>query len=364
MLFDAIVLAGGRSSRLGGESKSELEFKGISLLEHTLAAASGARRIVVVGPAGRLPPEILHTRESPAYAGPAAAIAAGLRALDSPRHTVAPTILVLACDMPRVAAAVSALLDARDPTPNGRGGAAPVDPAPVDPAPVDPAAVVSAPAGSGRDGLLALDAGRLQYLVALYDAAALHSAIALNSDNLVNLSVRSLVSSLDLGSVAVADRSTSDIDTRSDAAAFGIVTRGDSAKPIDPATAAAEASTSTSESDTMAKLDDAAAPHDAQAAPTAEDARMETLLDWATQLSAELGLADAPVDIDAILSLAGIAAHAVLRPAAPLTTYIVGYSAGLAAAAGVVSPADAFTSAAESAIALAAAWAEPAGAAK
>lgn len=359
MLFDAIVLAGGRSSRLGGEPKSDLEFKGISLLEHTLAAASGARRIVVVGPAGRLPPEILHTRESPAYAGPAAAIAAGLRALDSPRHTVAPTILVLACDMPRVAAAVSALLDARDPTPNGRGGAAPVDPAPV-----DPAAVVSAPAGSGRDGLLALDAGRLQYLVALYDAAALHSAIALNSDNLVNLSVRSLVSSLDLGSVAVADRSTSDIDTRSDAAAFGIVTRGDSAKPIDPATAAAEASTSTSESDTMAKLDDAAAPHDAQAAPTAEDARMETLLDWATQLSAELGLADAPVDIDAILSLAGIAAHAVLRPAAPLTTYIVGYSAGLAAAAGVVSPADAFTSAAESATALAAAWAEPAGAAK
>lgn len=34
------------------------------------------------------------------------------------------------------------------------------------------------------------------------------------------------------------------------------------------------------------------------------------------------------VDVDAILGLAGDAAHAIVRPAAPLTTFIVGFAAG------------------------------------
>jgi hypothetical protein len=50
---------------------------------------------------------------------------------------------------------------------------------------------------------------------------------------------------------------------------------------------------------------------------------------WAT-LSRALGLTDVPVDRDAILGLAGLAAHAVVRPAAPLTTFLAGYAAGLA----------------------------------
>ena len=50
---------------------------------------------------------------------------------------------------------------------------------------------------------------------------------------------------------------------------------------------------------------------------------------WAT-LSLALGLTDVPVDRDAILGLAGQAAHAVVRPAAPITTFLAGYAAGLA----------------------------------
>ncbi|MBW4042685.1 MAG: molybdopterin-guanine dinucleotide biosynthesis protein [Acidobacteria bacterium] len=51
---------------------------------------------------------------------------------------------------------------------------------------------------------------------------------------------------------------------------------------------------------------------------------------WWDTLSQALGLADVPADRDAILGLAGKAAHAVVRPAAPLTTFLAGYAAGRA----------------------------------
>ena len=50
---------------------------------------------------------------------------------------------------------------------------------------------------------------------------------------------------------------------------------------------------------------------------------------WAT-LTQALGLEDVPADRDAILGLAGRAAHTVVRPAAPLTTFLAGYAAGRA----------------------------------
>lgn len=61
---------------------------------------------------------------------------------------------------------------------------------------------------------------------------------------------------------------------------------------------------------------------------------------WAAALTAELALEGVEVDVDRVLSLAGAASRAVIRPAAPLTTFIAGYRAGLTAAAGAV-PADA-----------------------
>lgn len=58
------------------------------------------------------------------------------------------------------------------------------------------------------------------------------------------------------------------------------------------------------------------------------------LAEWADRVRQELDIADAPLDIDRVLGVAGVAAHAVMRPAAPITTYLAGYAAGLAAAGG------------------------------
>lgn len=56
------------------------------------------------------------------------------------------------------------------------------------------------------------------------------------------------------------------------------------------------------------------------------------LADWSTTLVEALSVPNLAVDVNAILELAADAAHQVIRPAAPLTTFIVGYAAGLAAA--------------------------------
>jgi hypothetical protein len=58
------------------------------------------------------------------------------------------------------------------------------------------------------------------------------------------------------------------------------------------------------------------------------------LVEWAGRVRAELGIADAPLDIQQVLGVAGVAAHAVIRPAAPITTWLAGYAAGVAAAGG------------------------------
>jgi hypothetical protein len=67
------------------------------------------------------------------------------------------------------------------------------------------------------------------------------------------------------------------------------------------------------------------------------DERDILLQDWCERLLAAFELDDSRVDIDAVLGLAGKAAHAVVRPAAPLTTFIAGYAAGLAAGSGQAS---------------------------
>jgi hypothetical protein len=52
------------------------------------------------------------------------------------------------------------------------------------------------------------------------------------------------------------------------------------------------------------------------------------LEDWTRALLADLGLA-LDVDEGLVLDLARDAAHGVARPAAPLTTFLVGYAAGM-----------------------------------
>jgi hypothetical protein len=53
------------------------------------------------------------------------------------------------------------------------------------------------------------------------------------------------------------------------------------------------------------------------------------LEDWVARLGAELGFDPAAVSVDEVLDLAKEAAHTIARPAAPLTTFLVGYAAGL-----------------------------------
>lgn len=68
----------------------------------------------------------------------------------------------------------------------------------------------------------------------------------------------------------------------------------------------------------------------------------QTLADWNERLSVALGVP--PADIDEILGLAGVVAHGVVRPAAPLSTFLVGYASAVLAAGGM-SPEDAFSQA-------------------
>ena len=54
-----------------------------------------------------------------------------------------------------------------------------------------------------------------------------------------------------------------------------------------------------------------------------------SLTAWNEQLSTALGLDIDELEIDAILDVARDAAHEIERPAAPLTTFLVGYAAGI-----------------------------------
>jgi molybdopterin-guanine dinucleotide biosynthesis protein A len=192
--FNALILAGGRSSRLGGVPKQGLVFHGDTLLQRSLAAASGANRTVVVGPdPGALPAGVLSCREQPEFAGPAAAVGAGLEALAQAGSERTYT-LVLACDMPKVSAAVEALT----------------------------AALAGDP---GADAIIACaEDGRAQQLAGFYRTAVLKRAARelASRGALNNGSMRALLASLDVQLVTVPAGSTADVDTWDDAAALGV----------------------------------------------------------------------------------------------------------------------------------------------
>lgn len=123
---DAIVLAGGRSSRFGSD-KARLVLDGVSMIDRTVAAArlAAPRRVVVVAdPELPVAGPVLRTRETPPYAGPTAGVVAGLRALAGPATTydIADDdwLLLLGCDTPGVVAAVQTLL-AHDVVPDADG---------------------------------------------------------------------------------------------------------------------------------------------------------------------------------------------------------------------------------------------------
>lgn len=95
--FAAVILAGGAGRRLGHVDKATVSLAGSTLLARAVTACAEASELVVVGPA-RPGASWRQVRESPAGAGPAAALGAGTAALTGP----AGVVVVLAVDMPGV----------------------------------------------------------------------------------------------------------------------------------------------------------------------------------------------------------------------------------------------------------------------
>jgi molybdopterin-guanine dinucleotide biosynthesis protein A len=125
--FDAVILAGGGSARMGGADKPSLMVGGRPLLMSVAqaAAAAGAGRLIVVGPsrpgvvtaslatlaAGR-PGSLVWVHEEPAGRGPVAGLRRGLAEVS------APWLAVLAADLPFLTGAhLTALLTADDQEP-------------------------------------------------------------------------------------------------------------------------------------------------------------------------------------------------------------------------------------------------------
>ncbi|MFJ2317230.1 NTP transferase domain-containing protein [Glutamicibacter sp. NPDC087661] len=255
--FNALVLAGGRGSRLGGEGKAEIELHGQRLVDRVVAAArtTGALRVVVVGPdsAGAKADSVL--REDPPFAGPLAGIAAGLAELAASAGSE--WTMVLACDLQRPVAVATALI-------NDFGQRA-------------------------ADGLLLVDAqGHTQWLAGIYRTSALASVCAELGGNLVNAPVRRALNQLQLARVPVDDETSSDIDTPQALESARQNGRKAMAQHLPP----------------------------------------EALNDWLEAAAKELGLDSGEVDIATVLDAAKHVAHEVARPAAPLSTFLLGLALG------------------------------------
>lgn len=271
-MFDAIVLAGGRASRLGGAAKPLLEVNGVSLLSRTITAArdAGAGRVIVAGEPVLEDALIEWVREDPPFGGPVAAILASLSRVE------AEWTLVLACDLPGVERALALL-------------------------PLDAPDVLSL-----TDGAHLTDAsGRSQWLTAIYRTSALRDAAASVPDAGRNAPVRLLVGGLRLSAVPAPEAATHDVDTWEDLE----WARGLSDAPGEDSTV--------SESKTSSEGSGRTLPP-------------EALDRWANALGERFELANDDVHVSLILDLARDVANGVARPAAPVSAFVAGLVAGRA----------------------------------
>lgn len=103
--LSAMILTGGSSSRFGSD-KSQAKFGAHSLIEKLLITLPSEIDIVIVGPqlmsATR---EVTYTQENPRGGGPVAAIAAGLKLIDSE------FVAIIATDMPFASAILAVLTE-------------------------------------------------------------------------------------------------------------------------------------------------------------------------------------------------------------------------------------------------------------
>src|SRR3954454_24157445 len=92
--YTAVVLAGGKAARLGGQAKPQLEVGGRPMLATVLAAVADASARVVVGPAQPMRGGVVLVREQPPGGGPVAALRAGLAEVSTD------VVALLAGDLP------------------------------------------------------------------------------------------------------------------------------------------------------------------------------------------------------------------------------------------------------------------------
>jgi molybdopterin-guanine dinucleotide biosynthesis protein A len=112
VVFDAVVLAGGRGRRLGGTDKAEVMLAGRALIDRVLDAAALARSTVIVGPPRHGRHGVSSVLEEPPGGGPVAGLWAGVDVLDRRHPHDDAAVLVLACDVPLASRAVPGLLAA------------------------------------------------------------------------------------------------------------------------------------------------------------------------------------------------------------------------------------------------------------
>lgn len=195
--LDALVLAGGAGRRLGGTDKCSVEIAGRTLLAWALNSVAAAGSVVVVGPDRGLPAPLLQAREEPSGGGPVAAIAAGVRRLQSQRPEAAParSTVVVACDMPRVGRAAVERL-------------------------------VTALASPGAQAAVYVEGdGRQQHFPAAFAAGALEEALA-GLGEPAGAAVRDLLSRLTVVGVPADPGLTADCDTWDDVARARLAMEG------------------------------------------------------------------------------------------------------------------------------------------
>ncbi|MEU4964668.1 DUF6457 domain-containing protein [Streptomyces smyrnaeus] len=289
--YAALVLAGGGARRLGEADKPAVTVGGRPLLDRVLTACADAAATVVVGPRRPTYRPVLWAREEPPGGGPLAAVQAGLDALASSAHQGAAQAGA-AADSPAVE---------RDPVLVVSADLPFLSPSTV-------RTLVAVP--DGYEGTIVHD-GRDQPLLAAYRVEPLRRELALlhiEYGTVSSLPLRMVLQGLMLHRV-------------------------------------------TAPSVTAAALD--CDTWDDIATARARIREHETVLDeWISAVKAELGV-ELDVDTSGLLDLARDAAHGVARPAAPLTTFLVGYAAAQAGG----SPQD-VARAAEAATRLARRWAD------
>lgn len=289
----AILLAGGRASRVGGAAKTLFEVGGRTLLDGaiTAARASACAPITIVGPrpdeqpegarpnghAPESPTPTAHAldwlREDPPFGGPAAAAVAALRDWEGRGIPLPEWTLLLACDLPRVDDAVSRLWND----------------------------ILLLPADT--DGVCLADAAsRPQWLTGAYRTSALLRAARALPEAGRNASIRALMDGLAIVVLRAPDELTSDVDTWED---LEDARRRFAAREM-------EQTVSENSSRTLPP---------------------EALDEWAAALRERFDLEPDALPVSLILDLARDVANDVARPAAPFSAFVAGLVAGRAGGA-------------------------------